>query len=219
MPANQYNTLNLSFGFGSQVSHISNQSINHKPPLNNSVAHSALEIVNNNSNEYTIQAAPTSSNPLISENNQPGTSKLQWLRGKNKCNIFIGEALTTAGYAAPMYKMADGSYHYVNAENLIKYRNHFQIIQNKKDIRPGDVMVIDYKLAQSENGAHAEVVTDCDPTANFLQTAGAHKDGAYIKNNSDILKKVGNNLSTSNFLLNICANVYFLRPTKVLSPS
>ena len=78
-------------------------------------------------------------------------------------------------------------------------------------------MIIDYKFANSENGAHAEIVTSCDTNANQLHTAGAHKDGAYIKNNSAIFQKIGSNLSTNNFLVNLCANIHFLRPQKTIS--
>ena len=216
MPANNSSTSNLHFGFGPQVAnyppirHITQSSVT------NIVAKSALNLIEKGGSEYTIQASPTSVNPLISGNKQPGISKLTWLKGRNKCNIFIGETLTKAGWSMPMYKMADGSYHYVNAENLVKYSSNFHILQNKKDIRPGDIMVIDYKFAQSENGAHAEIVTECNPSKNILQTAGAHKDGAYLKDNSGVLKKIGNNLSTDNFLVNTCANVYFLRPKQAL---
>lgn len=212
MPSNQINFLNLQFGFGTTANY--HNSISELPNyrINNAVAKNALDIIQKDGSLYSKAATPTSINPLISGNALPGKSRLSWLSGRNKCNIFIGEALTRAGMATPMYKMNDGTYHYVNAENLPKYRSYFHILKNKKDIRPGDIMIVDYKFARSENGAHAEVVTNCDYRKDYLQTAGAHKDGAYLKNNSGIYKKIGENLSTENFLINICANVYFLRP-------
>ena len=217
MPSNQLNNFNLQFGFRTTTNIINIRNPKTSDIKSNPLVDGALEIISKQSNSYAKSSSPTSINPVISGNKNPGISKLTWLSNRNKCNIFIGEVLTKANFAMPMYKMADGSHHYVNAENLIKYRSYFKVIENKKDVKPGDIMIIDYKFANSENGAHAEIVISCDTNANQLYTAGAHKNGAYIKNNSAIFQKLGNNLSTNNFLVNICANIHFLSPQKTIS--
>lgn len=129
---------------------------------------------------YARDEAPPSPYAGLSGNSQPGRSRLWWLKGLYKCNQFLGDVLTLAGLRMPTYRMPDGSEHYFNAEALLKRPGDFGSITALSDIRPGDIVLIDWSES-GENGAHLEIVAEIDLSAQRLRTWGAHKDGAALQ--------------------------------------
>lgn len=127
---------------------------------------------------YAYPNAPTSPFRNLSGNKVPGESRPGWLQNNNKCNQFVGDALTQAGMKMPTYKMKDGTEHYVNAEKLPAQTKHFDRISDPSQIRPGDVFVLDYP-GTGESTAHTEVITGFDEATGNMKTTGAHGDGAY----------------------------------------
>jgi hypothetical protein len=112
-----------------------------------------------------------------------------WLKNNNKCNQFVGDALTQAGMKMPTYKMTDGTEHYVNAERLPQFTKHFDRITDPAQIRPGDVFVYDYP-STGESTAHTEVITGYDHATGDFKTTGAHGDGAYEMNRPAWMKNM-----------------------------
>ena len=112
-------------------------------------------------------------------------------------------------------KMKDGSEHYVNAERLPNYRKHFDRIDDAQDIKAGDVVVVDYP-GRGESTAHTEVVTSSDPDNNVLKTTGAHGDGAYEKDWSDLLD--GATKKDGYWERPGGDKIYILRPIKLSNP-
>lgn len=184
------------------------------PYFGESIKKAALDRVTSDGPGYAYDSAPTSPYKNLSGNKTPGVTRPSWLKNNNKCNQFVGDALTQAGLKMPTFKMTDGTEHYVNAERLPKYSNHFDRITDPKDIKPGDVFVVDYP-ASGESTAHTEVVTSYDPATGKLMSAGAHSDGAYEKDQSWILN--GAKLNEAGGYWEQGSNkVYILRP-KMLS--
>lgn len=156
------------------------------PYFGGAIKTAALDRVATDGPGYAFDSAPTSPYKNLSGNRTPGVSRPSWLKDNNKCNQFVGDALTQAGMKMPTFRMQDGSEHYVNAERLPNYKNHFDRVTDANDIRPGDVFVNDYP-ATGESTAHTEVITSYDPTNGKLMTAGAHGDGAYEMDSSHLL--------------------------------
>jgi len=150
-----------------------------------SIALAALSRAEHLSADYAVDGAPTSPHPALSHNRRPDETRLEWLRGRNKCNQFVGDALAEAGWAMPTYRMPAGGQHYVTAEALPQQRRYFDRIAAAEQLRPGDVIVVDYP-GRGANTAHAEIVTGHDPRRGTLQAAGAHADGAYQRDWSDL---------------------------------
>ena len=150
------------------------------------VAKVAISLVASRGEQYAKDAAPVSENPRLSHNTSPGRTPLTWLAGRNKCNQFVGDALWRAGMKAPSYAMPDGSRHYVNAEALPAQRSCFDRIPRVKDLRVGDMIVIDLP-GSGRDSAHAEIITHLDRRRGIIRTTGAHADGAYESSGSRIL--------------------------------
>ena len=138
---------------------------------------------------YAYDKAPTSPYPNLSGNRVPGESRPSWLANNNKCNQFVGDALTQAGMKMPTYKMTDGTEHYVNAERLPQFTKHFDRITDPSQIRPGDVFVYDYP-STGESTAHTEVITGYNHATGDFKTTGAHGDGAYEMNRPAWMKNM-----------------------------
>lgn len=138
----------------------------------------AAKIAAKDGHSYSLQSAPSSLHKGLSGNKHPGVTLLTWLKGRNKCNQFVGEVLHQAGWKMPTYKMQDGSEHYRNAEALLNAFGHFQRVPTIEEARPGDVIVIDNPARNGENGAHVEILTEVDWTSGgrFFAT-GARRDG------------------------------------------
>ena len=135
---------------------------------------------------YAFANAPTSPLKTLTSNKTPGVSRPSWLKDNNKCNQFVGDALTQAGMKMPTYTMTDGTHHYVQAEKLPQFTRHFDRVTDPKDIRAGDVFVMDYPGA-GESTAHTEVITGYDKETGQMKTTGAHSDGAYEVDRGDWL--------------------------------
>lgn len=142
------------------------------------IAKVAISISAFRGEEYAVAAAPTCPNPSIAGNRSPGHTRLAWLAGRYKCNQFVGDALWRAAVSMPTYVMPGGYRHYVNAEALPAYRGHFDRVSRVKDLRVGDVLVIDLPRP-GQDGAHAEILTHLDRRTGLIRATGAHADGAY----------------------------------------
>lgn len=156
------------------------------PYFGAAIQRAAADRAANDREGYAYDNAPTSPYRNLSGNRNPGVSRPSWLKNNNKCNQFVGDALTQAGMRMPTFRMADGTEHYVNAERLPNYRNHFDRITDPNDIRPGDVFVNDYP-GEGLSTAHTEVVSSFDPATGTLRSIGAHGDGAYESDQSHLL--------------------------------
>ena len=167
---------------------------------------------------YRLDAAPLSPYSRLSGNLHPNETPIRWLRGRYKCNQFVGDVLTDAGFQMPTYRMPDGSHHYVNAEALPRYRSHFSSVTSLQSLRPGDLLVLDRTQQQGENGAHVEVIDAVSAPSGYLHSIGAHRDGAYGSNRSVLLRSlipIGNSAFAS--AADSTVRIYFLRPTRALS--
>jgi hypothetical protein len=155
---------------------------------------------------YGFSSAPVSPHPALTGNRQPEISRLNWLKNQNKCNQFVGDVLTAAGFSMPYYRMADGSLHFKLAEDLPRESRYFTRILRWSDILPGDVLVLDYP-ARGSGGAHVEIVTAVNKAAGALLSAGAHHNGAYET------LRYGLNTALSNGTKD-GSTLYFLRPNR-----
>lgn len=183
---------------------------------NSSVANSFTNVIDTRlryyASDYARASAPRSPHPLLTGNSSPNTSRLSWLRDRAKCNQFVGDILTDAGYAMPLYRMRDGSSHYVNAEALPKFRQHFAPVHSLNQLRAGDLIVEDNLSHQGENGAHVEVVRAIDSTQ--FESAGAHHNGA----NTSVrpLNSLGEYEPESGSFLRAGVRTWLLRPQQLL---
>ncbi len=154
------------------------------PDLSNNtyqtIANAAKKRANNQRTEYGYDGAPTSPLEGLTSNTNPGETKISWLKNRNKCNQFVGDALVEAGYKVPTYEMNNGSLHYKEIEQFPHERRFFDKVTNFCDIRPGQVMVIDYPDS-GENGGHGEIIHSVDYDKKIVWSFGAHRDGAYKK--------------------------------------
>jgi len=160
---------------------------------------------------YAYANAPTSPYKNLSGNKTPGTSRPSWLKNNNKCNQFVGDALTQAGMKMPTFKMQDGTEHYVNAERLPNYKQHFDRITDPSQIRAGDVFVVDYPSV-GESTAHTEVVTGYDHATGDFKTTGAHGDGAYEMTRPNWLSQYTYDATNKRWEDSSGNHLYILRP-------
>ncbi|MCA2976664.1 MAG: hypothetical protein INH41_17705 [Myxococcaceae bacterium] len=159
---------------------------------------------------YAFSEAPTSPLTTLSGNRRPGETRPSWLKNNNKCNQFVGDALTQAGVKAPTWAMRDGTLHYASAEKWPTFTNLFDRITDPSQIRPGDVIVRDYP-GSGESTAHVEIITGTSP----FSSVGAHRDGAYEQNTSDWL--AGGRYDARKRAFEVNGNdVYVLRPKVAL---
>lgn len=160
---------------------------------------------------YALNAAPVSNDARLSGNRAPGVTTLEWLRGRNKCNQFVGEVLTRSGLAMPTWTMADGSLHFRHAEALPDASSHFVRRTRLADVRPGDLIVVDASATRGEDGAHVEIVSAIDSAGRMLMTVGARADGARERDSSGWLKGLAP-VSGGGAFRGSGATYYFLRP-------
>ena len=174
---------------------------------------SAKLLVSEHGLEYAFSAAPTSPHSRLSGNRSPGKTQLFWLKDRYKCNQFVGDVLTLAGLRMPTYRMPDGSEHYVNAEALPKYNDHFQRIASAREIRQGDLLVIDRLSASGEDGAHVEVISSYNLETATLSSLGAHRDGAYQTTKRGFFSSLSpRNDTLGGYFVGVKSKVYILRP-------
>jgi hypothetical protein len=163
---------------------------------------------------YAFDKAPTSPYPNLSGNRVPGQSRPSWLANNNKCNQFVGDALTAAGMKMPTFKMKDGTEHYMNAEKLPSQSKFFDRITDPQQIRPGDVFVLDYP-GRGESTAHTEVITGFDKATGNMKTTGAHSDGAYEKDRGAWLQDFNYDAARKCWTNSSGQDLYILRPKQM----
>jgi len=177
------------------------------PDFSAAITKAAGDRVASDGANYAYDKAPTSPLATLSGNRSPGVSRPSWLKNNNKCNQFVGDALTQAGVKAPTHKMPDGTLHYVKAEDWPKHTQLFDRITDPSQVRPGDVVVRDYP-GTGESTAHVEIVTGTNP----MSTTGAHSDGAYEIKDNDWLANTTPNVANRSFTQSSGNEVYVLRP-------
>jgi hypothetical protein len=175
----------------------------------------ADDIVKKDADGYAYDASPTSQLKNLSGNKKPGTSRPGWLKNNNKCNIFVGNALTQAGVKMPTFTMSNGTEHYKNAERLPFDTKHFDRVTNFKDVKPGDVFVYDYP-ERGESTAHTEVITSSDGKGG-LRSSGAHSDGAYDRDASSLWDGAKYDSEQRCWVKPDGDKIYLLRPTQKLN--
>ena len=179
------------------------------PYYGGSIAKAAADRAQGDSAGYAYENAPTSPFAQLSGNTTAGTTRPGWLANQNKCNQFVGDALTAAGVRMPTFPMSNGTEHYMNAEKLPFQFDYFDRIVSTEDIKTGDVIVVDYPGA-GESTAHTEIVTGVDP----LRTTGAHNDGAHEKDWSDLFDNTAPNAAERCWDSPDGDKIYVLRPTR-----
>jgi hypothetical protein len=175
------------------------------------VAKAAAGRVSADGPNYAWDKAPTSPYKNLSGNRVPGESRPSWLANNNKCNQFVGDALTAAGMKMPTFRMTDGTEHYMNAERLPHQAKHFDRITDPQQIRPGDVFVLDYP-GSGESTAHTEVITGFDKATGNMKTTGAHSDGAYEKDRGAWLQSFNYDSQRKCWTNSSGQDLYILRP-------
>ena len=180
------------------------------------ISKAALDRAAKDKEGYAWDNAPTSPLKNLSGNKNPGVTRPSWLKQNNKCNQFVGDALTQAGVKMPTFTMKDGTEHYVNAERLPNYKKHFDRLTDQKDLKPGDVIVVDYP-GSGLSTAHTEVVTGSDPATGTIKSTGAHSDGAYERDWSDLLD--GATYNPGGYWERPSGDkIYLLRPKQLTNP-
>lgn len=157
------------------------------PEEGQKIAQTAKDWAKLYSKDYAFAAAPRSPHASLSANSKPMLSKLNWLKNSNKCNQFVGDVLTQSGFKMPTHAMKDGSLHFVKAEDLPDYHKTFARLNDLKQVRAGDIMVIDYN-GRGASSAHVEVITKNDLINGTINAIGAHFDGAYETEKSKYLQ-------------------------------
>lgn len=177
------------------------------------IAQSALNIIAHSGRSYAFSEAPSSPYKNLSGNKVPNQTQIAWLKNKNKCNQFVGDVLSAAGFGVPTNRMADGTEHYKIAESFPNESAYFLKLDSTADVQVGDVFVKDYGADDGECGGHTEVVVEVDRRRNVIKLAGAHRNGAYVSEmslNNESWKFNPLQKSWTNGL----DNIYFLRARK-----
>ncbi|MBT4539952.1 hypothetical protein HOC35_00415 [Candidatus Woesearchaeota archaeon] len=153
------------------------------------VASAAFNRVDTEGPNYAFPNIPTCPLPGLTSNPEPGVSRPRWLRNRNKCNQFVGDALIQAGYDVPTNLQRNSiTVHYKAIEDfphelpdpITNEGGYFIRITEFCNIRPGHIMVIDHPR-EGESTAHGEVISEVDYRTKKIRSYGAHGDGAYIK--------------------------------------
>lgn len=99
--------------------------------------------------------------------------------GASKAELFVGDLLWAAGAPVPTFGTVgwDGApgRHYAYAERWPGRTDLFDRVTDLARIRPGDLLVVDFRDRRGAAGAHVEVVTEVGPDK--LLTAGARTRG------------------------------------------
>lgn len=175
------------------------------------VSKAAIAIIMEQGPAYAFRQAPTSPHPNLSGNRIPGLTPLGWLKNQNKCNQFVGDTLTRAGFTMPTYRMIDGSEHYLLAEKLPHQSRFFSRINRLSEVSPGDLLAVDYLEDQGASGGHVEIVVYVNLSNSQLLCAGAHRNGAYTEDKMHLLDHSKHNPEKARWEA-AKTHVYFLRP-------
>lgn len=161
---------------------------------------------------YAKAKSPVSPNPSITGNSYPDQTPLSWLKGRSKCNQFVGDVLFQAGYEVPTSTMRDGSKHYVLAEKFKASSAYFRRIEQSSEIRVGDVVIFDWKNKSGPGGAHAEIITAIDHVRRSLTLIGARAEGASAKANRRLYHLLQTQSGAP--FESGTAEIHFLRPVR-----
>lgn len=137
---------------------------------------SARNIARTQGHRYARASYPVSPEPRITGNSVPGETPLRWLKGHNKCNQFVGDALFEAGFRMPLFRMPDGSSHFMHAAALPNQREFFALVTRNAEIEAGDLLVI-RQPGTGGNSGHVEIITEVEHRTGTLKTLGAHPRG------------------------------------------
>jgi hypothetical protein len=170
------------------------------------IARAAADRVAADGPRYAYDQAPTSPLPGLSGNTTPGVTRPAWLEQRNKCNQFVGDALTKAGVKAPTVTMVDGSLHYARAETWPARTDLFNRVTSESDIKVGDIIMRDDTSGTGEGSAHIEVITGLNP----MKTTGAHDNGAYERQGNWLARATYS--PTSQTWIRGNDEIYVLRP-------
>lgn len=151
--------------------------------LGRRVVESAVSIARSRGRSYARESSPVSQEPRLTGNTVPGEIPLRWLKGHNKCNQFVGDALYESGFRMPMFVMEDGSHHYMHAAALPGQGDFFRVITKRDEVAPGDILVI-RGPGRGENSGHVEIITRVVQRNGALTTLGAHPRGVEARERS-----------------------------------
>jgi hypothetical protein len=103
-----------------------------------------------------------------------------------KAELFAGDLLHAAGLRAPTYETTgwDGApgLRYAFAERWPRHAHLFETIVRLEDVRPGDLLVVDWRGRSGESGGHIEVITGVEGeriTSAGARTRGLVEDSIY----------------------------------------
>lgn len=151
--------------------------------------------------------------------------------GHPKCNVFAGDVLWSAGFEVPSYELrGHGKHegktigvHYKEAERWPKETAFFDKVTDLADVRPGDVLIVDYKHRQgSGGGAHVEIITsvDHDAAAGPRFTSMGARTGGLVENDFHAsklrdAKPAGDHFAFAGGNKLSPADIYVLRPKRL----
>lgn len=144
-----------------------------RPDFGAAILRAAQQIMTKQGAAHALAGTPTCPNPVIAGNSRPGRSPLRWLKGWFKCNQFVGDALYKAGAQMPLHRPGKGI-QYVGATSLHTFTKHFDQITDLKNVRPGDVIQLDFVPGP----AHCAIVSRFDAKTKTMYAIGARADGA-----------------------------------------
>jgi hypothetical protein len=175
-----------------------------------SVANAAQSRASSQGNNYAFDNTPTSPLVGLTGNTEPGRTKINWLKNRNKCNQFIGDSLVQAGYKVPTHEMPrNGGLHYKEIEQFPHEDKYFTKVTDFCDIKPGQILVIDHPTS-GESTAHGEIIHSVNHQTGTILSFGAHETGAY-KKRFDVLKHANFDGILGCWQLGM-DNIYVLKP-------
>jgi len=137
-----------------------------------------------------------------------------------RCNLFVGDVLHRSGIAVPKVHAQDGSWtHYAYAERWPR-SPHFDRVSRLEDVRPGDIMVVDYP-GRGSGGGHIELVTGVEPRedgrAGLVSIGARWGEDAIVEDGSraEVLngaQRVDDHRDGAHFATEDGTRVFLLRP-------
>ncbi|HVS03718.1 MAG TPA: hypothetical protein VMT16_13190 [Thermoanaerobaculia bacterium] len=133
-------------------------------------------------------------------------------RGDWKCNVFIGDVLSQAGFEPALSSKG----RYSQAESLPR-KDAFTPITDLRDLRPGDVLVLDYPGSGGAT-AHVEIVTGVarDEQGKLTQVTsiGGRGEGVVENDDKGALLVAGQDSPRSSGFQNGTTTLYVIRPNQ-----
>jgi hypothetical protein len=138
------------------------------------------------SDARVMQASPETSQSLAKASAYRSTNPAitGTYEGRPKCNLFVGDVLAKSGFQVPTYDLTrDGKVvgkHYKEVEAWPRETAYFDKVSDLSQVKPGDVLVIDWPRHGSGGGAHVEIITNVrakDGMPVAIETVGARTAG------------------------------------------